>query len=240
MLNHIVVMGRLTRDPELRTTQTGTPVVSFTVAVDRDFADRDTGTRQTDFIDVVAWRTTAEFVARNYAKGDMVIIMGRLQLRDWIDKEGQKRRNAEIVAETVYFGETRQAKEARVNSYGNYSNRDNSNRYDNYGQSGGGYQQQGGSYQSGGYQSSYGANQGGYSGNNSSSLYSGGNTSYPNNSYSSYQPPQQDYSNNYQESAPVESSYQVPAENDAPAVVNTPTPKVPDSFQELDDPDLPF
>jgi len=227
MLNHIVVMGRLTRDPELRTTQTGTPVVSFTVAVDRDFADRETGARQTDFIDIVAWRATAEHIQRNYSKGDMAIVMGRLQIRDWTDKEGQKRRNAEIVADTIYFGETRQAKEARINSYGSYSNRDS------------GYGQQGG-YQSN-YQSNYQGNQGGYAGNNSSSLYSGGNQGYaPSNNYGGYQSaPAQSapYGSDYN-APPFQAAsepYQAPLAEEPPVA-----PKIPDTFQELDDPELPF
>ena len=88
MLNHITIMGRLTRDPELRYTQSQTPDASFTVAVDRDFASRDGGERQTDFIDVVAWRQTAEFVSKYFNKGSMVVVSGRLQIRDWTDRDG--------------------------------------------------------------------------------------------------------------------------------------------------------
>ena len=111
MLNHIVVMGRLTRDPELRYTQTQTPVASFTVAVDRDFSSRDTGEKQTDFIDCVAWRSTAEFVSKYFQKGSMAAVSGRLQIRDWTDREGGKRRSAEIVADNVYFGESKRSRE---------------------------------------------------------------------------------------------------------------------------------
>ena len=107
MLNRIVIMGRLTRDPELRRTQTGTPVASFSLAVDRDFKDRNTGERTTDFIDCVAWRQTGEFVSRYFTKGRMAIVEGRLQIRDWTDKEGNKRRSAEVVADNVYFGESK-------------------------------------------------------------------------------------------------------------------------------------
>lgn len=107
MLNKIVIMGRMTRDPELRHTQTGTPVVSFTLAVDRDFKDKQTGERATDFIDCVAWRQTAEFVSRFFTKGRMAVAEGRLQLRDWTDKEGGKRRSAEVVADSVYFGDSK-------------------------------------------------------------------------------------------------------------------------------------
>mgnify|MGYP000122727130 CR=1 FL=1 len=102
MLNKIILMGRLTRDPELRHTQTGTAVASFSLAVDRDFKDKATGDRTTDFIDVVAWRQTGEFVSRYFTKGRMAVVEGRLQIRDWTDKDGNKRRSAEVVADNVY------------------------------------------------------------------------------------------------------------------------------------------
>ncbi|MDR0952352.1 MAG: single-stranded DNA-binding protein [Oscillospiraceae bacterium] len=107
MLNHISLMGRLTRDPELRSTPSGTSVASFTLAVDRDFASRESGERQTDFIDVVAWRQTGEFVSKYFQKGSMAVVSGRLQIRDWQDRDGNKRRSAEVVAENVYFGESK-------------------------------------------------------------------------------------------------------------------------------------
>lgn len=103
MLNHITLMGRLTRDPELRYTQSGTPVASFTLAVDRDFKGPD-GETETDFIDCVAWRKTGEFVSKYFTKGMLAVVSGRLQLRDWTDKNDNKRRNAEVVAASVYFG----------------------------------------------------------------------------------------------------------------------------------------
>lgn len=106
MLNKIFIMGRLTRDPELRRTQTGTPVASFTLAVDRDFKDKTTGNRATDFIDVVAWRQTGEFVSRFFTKGRMAVVEGRLQMREWTDKDGNKRRSAEVQADNVYFGDS--------------------------------------------------------------------------------------------------------------------------------------
>ena len=112
MLNKIFIMGRLTRDPELRRTQTGTPVASFSLAVDRDFKDRNTGERTTDFIDCVAWRQTGEFVSRYFTKGRMAIVEGRLQIRDWTDKEGNKRRSAEVVADQVYFGDSKRDTQA--------------------------------------------------------------------------------------------------------------------------------
>ena len=106
MLNKIIVMGRLTRDPELRRTGSGTAVTSFALAVDRDFKDQN-GEKETDFIDVVAWRNTAEFVSKYFTKGRMAVVEGRLQIRDWTDKDGGKRRSAEIIAENVYFGDSK-------------------------------------------------------------------------------------------------------------------------------------
>lgn len=107
MLNHITIGGRLTKDPELRRTGNGTAVASFSIACDRDFKS-DGGERATDFVDIVAWRNTAEFVSKYFAKGRMAIISGRLQIRDWTDKEGNKRRSAEVLAENVYFGDSKQ------------------------------------------------------------------------------------------------------------------------------------
>ena len=106
MLNKIFIMGRLTRDPELRHTQSGTAVASFSLAVDRDFKEQD-GSRATDFIDCVAWRSSAEFVDKYFSKGRMAVVEGRLQIRDWTDKDGNKRRSAEVVVDNVYFGESR-------------------------------------------------------------------------------------------------------------------------------------
>ena len=105
-------MGRLTRDPELRRTQNGAAVASFSIACDRDFKDKATGERATDFIDVVAWRSTGEFVSKYFTKGRMAVVSGRLQIRDWTDKEGGKRRSAEVIAENVYFGDSK-AKEGQ-------------------------------------------------------------------------------------------------------------------------------
>ena len=107
MLNHIVIMGRLTRDPELRRTGSGIAVASFTIAVDRDFSPKDGGEKETDFIDCVAWRQTGEFVSKYFTKGRMIVVSGRLQIRSWTDKEGNKRRTAEVVADNVYFGESK-------------------------------------------------------------------------------------------------------------------------------------
>ena len=127
MLNHITIMGRLTRDPELRRTGSGIAVASFTVAVDRDFGNREGGERETDFIDCVAWRQTGEFVSKYFTKGSMAVVSGRLQIRNWTDKEGNKRRSAEVVADNVYFGESKRQSEGSgyaapsAPAYGGYS-----------------------------------------------------------------------------------------------------------------------
>ena len=107
MLNKIILMGRLTRDPELRHTQTGTAVASFSLAVDRDFKDKATGDRTTDVIDVVAWRQTGEFVSRYFTKGRLAVVEGRLQIRPYTDRDGNKRTAAEVVADNVYFGDSK-------------------------------------------------------------------------------------------------------------------------------------
>ena len=116
MLNHIVIMGRLTRDPELRYTQSQTPVASFSLAVERDFGGKDGGEKQTDFIDCVAWRQTAEFVSKYFTKGRMAVVSGRLQISSYTDREGNKRNRAEIVVDNMYFGDSR-----RDGDSGNYS-----------------------------------------------------------------------------------------------------------------------
>ena len=121
MLNHITIMGRLTRDPELRRTGSGIAVASFTVAVDRDFASRESGERETDFIDCVAWRQTGEFVSKYFTKGRMAVVSGRLQIRSWTDKDGNKRRTAEVVADNVYFGESKRSSDSSNASYGGNS-----------------------------------------------------------------------------------------------------------------------
>ncbi|MCI6320690.1 MAG: single-stranded DNA-binding protein [Clostridiales bacterium] len=106
MLNKVIMMGRLVKDPELRRTQSGTAVTSFRIAVDRDFKSQD-GSKQADFFDVVAWRSTAEFVSKYFAKGRMAVVEGRLQTRDWTDREGGKRVATEIVADNIYFGDSK-------------------------------------------------------------------------------------------------------------------------------------
>ena len=122
MLNHITIMGRLTRDPELRRTGSGIAVASFTVAVDRDFGGRDGGEKETDFIDCVAWRQTGEFVSKYFTKGRMIVVSGRLQIRNWTDKDGNKRRTAEVVADNCYFGDSKRDSDGGSayggNSYG--------------------------------------------------------------------------------------------------------------------------
>lgn len=116
MLNHIVIMGRLTRDPELRKTQGGTSVASFTLAVDRDLTPKG-GEKETDFIDCVAWAGTADFVSGYFFKGSMAVVDGRLQLRDWKDKDGNKRRNAEVLADNIYFGDAKKDVDSGANRY---------------------------------------------------------------------------------------------------------------------------
>ena len=118
MLNHIIIMGRLTRDPELRRTGSGIAVASFTLAVDRDFSPKDGGERETDFIDCVAWRQTGEFVSKYFTKGRMAVVSGRLQIRSWTDKDGNKRRTAEVVADNVYFGDSKRDGDNGGSSYG--------------------------------------------------------------------------------------------------------------------------
>ena len=119
MLNHIVIMGRLARDPELRHTQSGTPVATFRLAVDRDFKDKNTGERQTDWIDVVAWRGTGEFVSRYFSRGRMAVVEGRLQMREWTDKEGNGRTTAEGGADRVYSGDSKREGDGRGGNTGN-------------------------------------------------------------------------------------------------------------------------
>lgn len=149
MLNKIFLMGRLTRDPELRRTGSGTAVTSFSLAVDRDFKSQS-GEKETDFIDIVAWRNTAEFVSKYFTKGRMAVVEGRLQLRDWTDRDGNKRRSAEVVADNVYFGDSKKDGDGGGYQQGGY---------------GGGYAPQGGYPAQNGYppqQSNYGGAPGGY------------------------------------------------------------------------------
>ena len=129
MLNHITIMGRMTRDPELRRTGSGVAVASFTLAVDRDFGKNENGERETDFIDCNAWRGTGEFVARNFHKGSMAVVSGRLQIRNWTDKEGNKRRSAEVVADQVYFGDSKKSTEGNSPDQPNYGSQTNQNPY---------------------------------------------------------------------------------------------------------------
>ena len=121
MLNHITLMGRLVRDPELRRTGSGVAVASFRIAVDRDFAPKDGGERKADFIDCVAWRQTGEFISKYFAKGRMIVVDGRLEMRDWTDKDGNKRTSAEVVVDNAYFGDSKRDGDNAYggNSYGN-------------------------------------------------------------------------------------------------------------------------
>lgn len=129
MLNKIIVMGRLTRNPELRKTTTDTSVASFTLAVDRDRKNQS-GEKETDFLDIVAWRGTAEFVSKYFTKGKMAVVEGRLQIRDWTDKDGNKRKAAEIVADNVYFGESKKSEFGGNDlGFGSLPNFDNDNQF---------------------------------------------------------------------------------------------------------------
>ena len=116
MLNHIPIMGRLTRDPELRRTGSGIAVASFSLAVDRDFPNKETGEKETDFIDCVAWRQTGEFVSKYFTKGRMAVVSGRLQVRKWKNDQGENRYSTEVVAENVYFGDSKRDGDS-ANSY---------------------------------------------------------------------------------------------------------------------------
>ena len=160
MLNHIVIMGRLVRDVELRRTGSGVAVASFTVAVDRDFSGKDGGEKETDFIDCVAWRQTGEFVSKYFSKGRMIVVSGRLQIRTWTDKDGNNRRTAEIVADNCYFGDSKKDGEAPAQGGNSYGGSQGGNTYggnapdyapqNSYPGNRGGYgQQSGGTY--GGY-----------------------------------------------------------------------------------------
>ena len=126
MLNVCTIMGRLVRDPELRRTGSGVAVASFTLAVDRDFTGKDGGEKEVDFIDCVAWRATGEFVSKHFKKGSMAVVSGRLQQRGWTDKDGNKRRNAEVVADSVYFGDSKKSSEGNST----YQNQNGSQGYD--------------------------------------------------------------------------------------------------------------
>ncbi len=119
MLNKIILMGRMVADPDLRRTASGTPVATFSIAVDRDFKSEN-GEKETDFIDIVAWRNTAEFVSKYFTKGRMAVVSGRLQIRTWTDKEGNKRRSAEVVADNVYFGDSK-SESSNGNNIPNYA-----------------------------------------------------------------------------------------------------------------------
>ena len=137
MLNHITIMGRLVRDPELRRTGSGIAVASFRVAVDRDFVSKDGGERKADFIDCVAWRQTGEFISKYFTKGRMIVVDGRLEMRDWTDKDGNKRTSAEIVVANAYFGDSKRDGDSGSsyggNTYGGNAYGGNSYGGSNYG-----------------------------------------------------------------------------------------------------------
>lgn len=144
MLNHIVLMGRLVRDPELRRTQSGVPVATFCIAVDRDFGNRETGERETDFVNIVAWRQTGEFVSKYFAKGRMAVVSGRLQMRNWTDNQGNKRTAAEVVADNVYFGDSKRDSDGSGSYSGNNSYGGGNSAYSGRSYGDGGYAAPGG------------------------------------------------------------------------------------------------
>lgn len=116
MLNHITIMGRLTRDPELRRTGSGVAVANFAIACERDFSGKDSSEKETDFVGCVAWRSTGEFVSKYFSKGRMAVVDGRLQMRSYTDKDGNRRTAAEVIADNVYFADSKKAAENGGNS----------------------------------------------------------------------------------------------------------------------------
>jgi single-strand DNA-binding protein len=128
-LNHITIMGRLVRDPELRRTGSGIAVTNFTVAVDRDYNPKDGAEKETDFIDCIAWRASAEFVSKYFSKGQMAIVSGKLRIRNWTDKDGYKRRSAEVEAESVYFGDSKKSDQGNNITHGQFGPQASQNPY---------------------------------------------------------------------------------------------------------------
>ena len=242
MLNKVSIMGHLVRDPELRRTQSGIAVTTMTIAVDRDFKSQD-GTKQTDFFDVVAWRNTAEFASRYFFKGRVMIVDGRLQTKKWTDREGNKRTSVEIVADNIYFGDS---KRDNPNNNGEFNG--GYGGAPGYGAPSGGY---GSGYGSSGY-ASYGNQSGGYGGygsgsgngfaSNSGSGYGSNNGAGYGSGYGGYSPAT--YGGGYDNAAPATNP--APAANEessnpAPAPAAD-TASTPSGFAELadDDGDLPF
>mgnify|MGYP002856214886 CR=1 FL=1 len=146
MLNHVVIMGRITRDPELRRTNSGLAVASFSLACDRDYQAKDAQEKETDFINCVAWRSTAEYVTKYFPKGRMAIVTGRLQVRSYTDKEGNKRTASEVVVDNIYYGDYSRPQSMASSFDGGQSG----SSYQNSGYQSGGYAGNSGSYQSGG------------------------------------------------------------------------------------------
>ena len=128
-LNHICIMGRLTRDPELRRTGSGVAVANFTLAVDRDYNPKDGAEKETDFIDCIAWRASAEFVSKYFSKGQMAVVSGKLRIRNWTDKDGNKRRSAEVEADSVYFGDSKKSDQGNSTTYGQFGPQASQNPY---------------------------------------------------------------------------------------------------------------
>jgi len=246
MLNKVSIMGRLVRDPELRRTQSGIAVTTMRIAVDRDFKSQD-GTKQADFFDVVAWRNTAEFASRYFFKGRLIIVDGRLQTREWTDREGNKRTSVEIVADNIYFGDS---KRDNPNNNGEFNG--GYGGAPGYGAPSGGYGNPSGGYGSG--YASYGNPSGGYGGgygsgngfaSNSGSGYGSNNGAGYGSGYGGYSPAT--YGGGYDNAAPAASP--APAANNEESSSHAPaadtasgTDSTPSGFAELadDDGDLPF
>ena len=129
MLNHVCIMGRMTRDPELRRTGSGVAVSNFCLAVDRDYNPKDGTEKEVDFIDCIAWRGSAEFVSKYFSRGQMAIVSGKLRIRNWTDKDGNKRRSAEVEADSVYFGEAKKSSEGNSTTYGQFGPQASHNPY---------------------------------------------------------------------------------------------------------------
>ena len=267
MLNKVCIMGRLVRDPELRRTQAGIAVTTMRIAVDRDFKSQD-GTKQADFFDVVAWRGTAEFVSRYFSKGRMMVVEGRLQTRDWTDREGNKRVNTEIVADNIYFGDSRRdgPNGEYGGGYGGYGSGYNSgggygaganNGFASSNPSGG----YGSGYASGGYGSGYNSGgasgygsgpnngfassnpSGGYGSGYASGYNSGAHGSYGYGGYGSGGYGGYDASANPSDNVGANADNASGAETPAPAKESAPaSDSAPSSFAEVadDDGDLPF
>ncbi len=247
MLNKVSIMGHLVRDPELRRTQSGIAVTTMTIAVDRDFKSQD-GTKQTDFFDVVAWRNTAEFASRYFFKGRVMIVDGRLQTKKWTDREGNKRTSVEIVADNIYFGDSKRDNPNNNGEFnGGYGAPSGGYGSGGYGSPSGGYGSGYGSSgyasygnQSGGYGGGYGSNSGNGFASNSGSGYGSNNGAGYGSGYGGYSPAT--YGGGYDNAAPATNPAPAANEESSNPAPAADTASTPSGFAELadDDGDLPF